>query len=337
MEIRSRLIESNSKLKLASEIANLGYWTNDLVNAKLHWSEEIYKIFELNPKTFDLNINAVKAMFHPEDQINFDPNVYGKFEDSTIKESEHRIITGTGKLKWILERQYLIKDKNNNPIKLEGIALDITKRKLHEQEISESNERLKTLAKATIEAIIDWDIVNDTVMWGEGFHTMFGYDLNVYNNTLWSSNTHPEDREKVLDDLHKILGDPTKLHFNAEFRFLKANGEVAYVQHKGIFVRDVNGRATRALAAMIDLTEVLSRIHRIEQQNKALEYISYTQSHVVRAPLANLLGLVVILKDNNEQGNDNNETIEHIKNSAEKLDEIIKDIVNKSSGVHKEN
>lgn len=335
MEIRNHLMETNSKLKLAGEIANLGYWTNDLVNAKIQWSDEIYKIFELDPETFDLHMDAVKAMFHPEDQINFDPNVYSKFEDNAIKESEHRIITGTGKTKWILERQYLTKDKNNKPIKLEGIALDITKRKLHEQEIFESNERLKTLAQATVEAIIDWDIVNDTVMWGEGFHTMFGYDLSVYNNYLWSSNIHPEDKDKVLDDLHKILDDPTKLYFNAEFRFLKANGEVAYVQHKGIFIRDAKGRATRALAAMIDLTEVLSKIRRIEQQNKALEDISYTQSHIVRAPLANLLGLIALLKDNYENGIDNTETICHIKSSAEKLDGIIKDIVSKSSEVNK--
>lgn len=335
IEIQNILKETNSKLKIASEIASLGYWTNDLVNHKIQWSDEIYKIFELDPATFELSLESIKALFHPDDQIHFDTNVFSNFKDNVINESEHRIITSSGKTKWILERQYITKDENNIPLKLEGIALDITNRKLHEQEIIESNERLKIIAQATIEAIIDWDIVNDSVMWGEGFNRIFGYDLSVYDNYLWSKNIHPEDKDKVLADLHSILNDPTKFNFNAEFRFLKANGDVAYVQHKGIFIRNEKGEATRALAAMIDLTEVLNKIRRIELQDKALEDISYTQSHIVRAPLANMLGLINLLEDNIMQGNDNTETIELIKDSAEKLDGIIKGIVHKSSEIHK--
>lgn len=108
MEVQEKLIETNSRLKLAGEIAGLGYWTNDLVKNKIIWSDEIYKIFELDKNTFELNIENIKELFHPDEHQNFNPNFYQIFDDETIKEVERRIQTKTGKIKWILERQYLI-------------------------------------------------------------------------------------------------------------------------------------------------------------------------------------------------------------------------------------
>ena len=264
--------------------------------------------------------------------MEFVPNFQSHFEDNIVKENERKIITPSGKTKWVLERINLITDSNGNPIKLDGIVIDITKRKLYEQEIIESNERFKIIAKATVEAIIDWDIKRDTVIWGEGFHTIYGYNLDVYDNYLWSNNIHPDDREKVLEDLNNMLEDPTKEHFNSEFRFLKANRDIAFVQHKGIIIRDENGKPIRGLAAMIDLTETLDRLHKIEIQNKKLQDIAWTQSHILRSPLSNIMGLVNLLKSNLnlEENDENSKIINYLTESTEKLDKIIHDIVDKT-------
>ena len=335
VEAQNKLKETNSKLQIASEIANLGYWTNDLVKSEIQWSDEVYKIFEVNPETFELTLENIKNSFHPDDSFEFDSNLNFSFDGKNTMETERRIITGSGEIKWVLERINLIQNDNGKPIKLDGIVIDITKRKLYEQEIVESNERFKIIAKATIEAIVDWDIKNDTVMWGEGFHTIFGYDLSVYDYHLWSRNIHPEDREKVLEDLNTMLEDPTRENFNSEFRFLRANGDIAYVQHKGIIIRDANGKAIRGLAALIDLTETLDRLSKIESQNKLLKEIAWTQSHVVRAPLANLQGFIKLLKEEINEGITDTKLLDYIIDSTEKLDEIIHEIVKKTNEIDK--
>ena len=93
-----------------------------------------------------------------------------------------------------------------------------------------------------------------------------------------------------------------------------------------------NGNAvTRVIGAMVDLTESLEKMNTIEQQNKTLKDISWTQSHVVRAPLANLLGLINLLKDNKKMGYTDERLIDYIGESATKLDHIIHEIVKKSS------
>lgn len=331
VQMQNKLIESNSRLKMASEIAGLGYWTNDMVKSEIHWTDEIYKIFEVDPATFELSVGNIRMLFHPEDRRKFDPEVYETLENKTINECECRIITGTGKIKWVLERQYLTKDKDGVPVRIEGIMVDITRRKLQEQNIRESNERFKVLTKATVEAIIDWDIQNNEVIWGEGFHTIMGYDLNESDFNLWSDNIHPDDRKLVLRDLSKTISDPAKQNFNAEYRFMKANGDVAFVQHRGVFIRDANGKAIRALGAIIDLTEALARLRKIEVQDKALKDIAWMQSHVVRAPLANLMGLIDLIKSNVDTGVSDSVLLGYISNSAEKLDMAIRDIVMKTS------
>ncbi|GAA4029238.1 hypothetical protein GCM10022386_11220 [Flavobacterium cheonhonense] len=331
MNTQKTLLETNTRLKMACEIASMGYWTNDLNTSEIIWSDEMYKIFETNPETFALTMDNIKSRFHPEERHKLNTATFSNFEINEIVESEQRIITESGKIKWILERIHLIRDDNNLPIRLEGIAVDITNRKLHEQEIFESNERFKILAKATVEAIIDWDLINDTIFYGEGFNTMFGYETGVANKNLWLKNIHPDDSKRVKRDLRKATKNAQKEFFNAEYRFVKANGDMAYIQHKGIFIRNNDGEVARIIGAMVDLTESLENMNTIEQQNKTLKDISWTQSHVVRAPLANLLGLINLLKDNKKMGYTDDRLIDYIGESATKLDHIIHEIVKKSS------
>jgi PAS domain S-box-containing protein len=334
--IQNKLLAVNTRLQQACEIATMGYWTNDLKTGEIIWSVEMHKIFETNPDTFVLTMDNVKNRFHPEERHKLNTATFTNFELDEIIESEQRIITDSGKIKWILERIHLIRDESNIPIRLEGIAVDITKRKLHEQEIFESNERFKILAKATVEAIIDWDHINDTIYFGEGFNTMFGYEAGMANKNLWLKNIHSDDSERVIKDLKKAIKNSKKELFNTDYRFVKANGEIAYIQHKGIFIRNADGEVTRIIGAMIDLTESLEKMNKIESQDKALRDISWTQSHVVRAPLANLLGLINLLKDNQKMGYTDERLIDYIGESANKLDHIIHDIVKKSTqnGVH---
>lgn len=331
INIQNKLLAANTRLKQACEIATMGYWTNDLNTGEIFWSMEMHKIFQTNPETFALTMDNIKSRFHPEERHKLNTDTFSNFEINEIVESEQRIITESGKIKWILERIHLIRDDNNLPIRLEGIAVDITNRKLHEQEIFESNERFKILAKATVEAIIDWDHINDTIFYGEGFNTMFGYETGVANKNLWLKNIHPDDSKRVIRDLRKAMKNAQKEFFNAEYRFVKANGDMAYIQHKGIFIRNNDGEVARIIGAMVDLTESLEKMNTIEQQNKTLKDISWTQSHVVRAPLANLMGLINLLKDNKKMGYTDDRLIDYIGESATKLDHIIHDIVKKSA------
>jgi light-regulated signal transduction histidine kinase (bacteriophytochrome) len=81
---------------------------------------------------------------------------------------------------------------------------------------------------------------------------------------------------------------------------------------------------------MSDITERNRRIKEIQTQNEKLKEIAWTQSHVVRAPLARLMGLVMEIQKNEIPDGERDELMKYVLNSAEELDEIIRNIVVKS-------
>ena len=80
------------------------------------------------------------------------------------------------------------------------------------------------------------------------------------------------------------------------------------------------------LAVAIDVTERIKQIKTIEDQNRTLREIAWTQSHLVRAPLANLMGLIDVMKNDRFSENKKKDVLEAITASANKLDEIIREI-----------
>ncbi|MBS1535083.1 MAG: PAS domain-containing protein [Bacteroidetes bacterium] len=80
--IQNELLETNSKLQAASDIAGLGYWTYDLLKSEIQWSDETYKIFEVTPENFKLTLENIKALFHPEDRSADGPEFYEKLNGS---------------------------------------------------------------------------------------------------------------------------------------------------------------------------------------------------------------------------------------------------------------
>jgi PAS domain S-box-containing protein len=108
------------------------------------------------------------------------------------------------------------------------------------------------------------------------------------------------------------------------YKHLKKDGEIIQVEIQSNFIHYQGKNAKVTIA--IDVTEKLNYIAEIEEQNGKLREISWIQSHVVRAPLARLIGLVSLLKDNKNDGLENQKMLDYILISAGELDDVIKEI-----------
>lgn len=331
---QNELLKMNKRLNAASTIASIGYWSRDLVSSKIYWSETMYKIFELDPATFELKYENILAHFHRDDRKNFNFDLDEVFNDKEIIEIDHRIITGKNEVRSVIERLSLTRNETGKPIMIEGTVLDVTERKRTRQALIDSNERFEMVAKATNEAIADWDVLHNEMYWGEGFRKIFGHEIVPGDKQLWLRNIHPDDKGSVLKLLTSELKDKTKDQFYIEFRFTRGDGRVAFVQHRGAFVRDANGRVTRAVGAMIDVTESMEKLNRIEQQNERLKEIAWIQSHTVRGPLATLMGMTDLLKNKDEFSVDESAVINGIIESTQKLDMVIHNIVRKAEEIN---
>jgi PAS domain S-box-containing protein len=132
---------------------------------------------------------------------------------------------------------------------------DTTEEAIVKHALQLSNERYSLATKATSDAIWDWDISTETLYWGEGFHSMFGYDLHVLNSGIssWTDHIHPEDIDRIISGIHKLIAG-SGTNWTDEYRYQKKDTTFAYVIDKGFVIRDQNGKAIRMVGAMRDIT-----------------------------------------------------------------------------------
>ncbi|NKI25826.1 PAS domain S-box protein [Arenibacter sp. 6A1] len=226
---------------------------------------------------------------------------------------------------------------------------DVSERMEAEEKIKKSNERFEKVSQTTNDCILDWDISNNILFLSDAFTSLFGHNNSPGQNLegLWDLYIHPEDSKTIMESLEKALHDPKINKWEAEYRFQKADGNYAYVLEKGIIIRNRKGKAVRMVGVMSDITyrknyeESLKKLNRelkkhslnIENQNKVLRDITWTQSHVVRAPVARLIGIVDLFKEDMLDAKEKEEMLDHILATTQEIDEIISDIVKKSESL----
>jgi len=136
----------------------------------------------------------------------------------------------------------------------------------------------------------------------------------------------PED-VATLENVSRLYSDCTKMYFPGIFRHLKKNGDLIKVDIYSSLI-SLRGKKLKLIAAN-DITERLNYINTVEKQNKLLHEITWIQSHLVRAPLARIMGCANLLAGTTQNAG-NHKLLNYLLESAKEFDGIIKEIVTKA-------
>ncbi len=141
------LIESEERLRMAFEAGQIGVWDWDMVNDKLYWTDNVYKIHGVDKESFRLTLKNYKELIHPDDKKNFEEAVLEAIRGKKAFNHDMRIVGKDG-MHWISTSATVFYDKNNNPLRMLGATSDITKQKQLDQEksdfLSMASHELKT-------------------------------------------------------------------------------------------------------------------------------------------------------------------------------------------------
>jgi PAS domain S-box-containing protein len=135
-------------------------------------------------------------------------------------------------------------------------------------------ERYRLASRATNDAVWDWDLRNNTVLWNEAQETAYGHTPALAEPTgeWWLAQIHPGDRARVSGSIHAVI-DGSGEHWTDEYRFRRADGSYAEVLDRGYVLRGHDGKAIRMIGAMLDLSErnrVAAELRRSEDRYQAL-------------------------------------------------------------------
>lgn len=196
--LRGRPTVVDSRLALAIEGANDALWDWDLRTNKIHyaarWSESLgYALDELGD-----DADRWASTIHPDDAEPLNRVLMEHLDGRTpFYQFEFRLRAKDGSYRWIFGRGVCERDKSGKPIRVAGSLTDITRRKLTEAALSESERRYRSLFEATIEVIL---IHKDGIIIdvNNAFEQVLGYSCAEAIGMSALEIAAPESKEKVL-------------------------------------------------------------------------------------------------------------------------------------------
>lgn len=163
---------------------------------------------------------------------------------------------------------------------------------LKEKALIESNLRYENVTKATSDAIWDWDLATNKVLWGATFNHLFGKmnDETLSDENKVKKRLHPAEAEQIFQSAKAAIKSKD-LNWSYEHRYLKGDGSYAYVLNKVLIIRDSNGRAIRVIGAMQDISERKNE----ELQNELIATISkvFNESILLHETLDRALSYII--------------------------------------------
>ncbi|WP_425636502.1 response regulator [Algoriphagus yeomjeoni] len=226
---------------------------------------------------------------------------------------------------------YLLKDDLTAAILYKSLLYNIQRVKFI-SELKESRRKFSDLFQLNPSPIIVYELENLKVLdVNEATLSKYGYSREEFLAMTLFDFRPKEESETLRQSLAGFWVNQDS-DFQRITRHIKKNGEIIDVEISPAKVKINNKDA--GLVLVNDITDKLKYLRKIEEQNEAFKEIAWIQSHVVRAPLARLLGLVNLLElSENKVDEGTKELLYHIKNSTLELDKIVRDINEKSLSI----
>lgn len=191
----------------AQKIANFGSWELDIVSGQLHWSEEIFRIFEIDPYQFGASYEAFLNAIHPDDRESVNQAYTHSIANKQPYEITHRLLMADGRIKWVIEHCETYY-KEQSPIRSAGTVQDITKQKEMEMALHENEVKLQSILNASAVAVAWADEHGAIKYCNDTFTHMFGYTLeDTPTIEQWYLHAYPDPgyRENMVSRWNEII------------------------------------------------------------------------------------------------------------------------------------
>lgn len=133
--LETLIVQNESRLKEAQKIAKVGSWELEFPGLELSWSDEIFRIFEIDPNLFQPTYDYFLNVIHPDDRSIVDMKYHQSLIDKTPYSIVHRLLMKDGRIKYVHELGKTLFDDDGNPVRSIGTVQDITEQKSIERKI----------------------------------------------------------------------------------------------------------------------------------------------------------------------------------------------------------
>ncbi|WP_010571652.1 PAS domain-containing sensor histidine kinase [Leptospira broomii] len=322
---------------LMSELAHVGAWESDFQTGTIYWSSEVYRIFERDERK-GIDKTAVYSYSHPDDLaiVSYCNKRLGETGESYSL--EHRIITESGRIKWLRSqgKAIYVGDKITG---IYGAIQDITLSKTVEEEIRLSEKKFSLAFHNSGIGIFLLDKDGRFLEVNQSFSNLVGYLPEELWVKKFSDITFSDDVDTGLEIFERVLGGE-KESAQLVKRYVHKRGSLIWALVTSVAVRKDSGELMFVVAQVQDISrrrtlenilrEKNSRLKSVgknlRERLNQLEEFNQIVSHNIRSPIGNISTLVKFLEEA-ETEDEKKEFIEYLKQTASQLHSTLNELV----------
>jgi PAS domain S-box-containing protein len=327
------LAESEQRLARAQEIAHLGSWELDLVNNDLTWSDEVYRIFGLQPQEFGATYEAFLEAVHPDDRAAIDAAYSGSLrEGRDTYEIEHRVVRkSTGEIRYVHEKCEHFRDDTGRIVRSMGMVHDITERKQAEAALRESElsyrQILDSIPGMVFTTRPDGYCDYQSQQWAD----FTGVPMSEHLGDGWNKLLHPDDRPRAFAAWRNAVEE--RAPYDLEYRVRRHDGEYEWFKVRGRPIRNQAGQIVRWFGTALNIDQLVRTQEELRQAKTTAEAATRAKSeflanmsHEIRTPMNAIIGMTELTLDT-PLSRQQQEYLEMVQSSAESLLKVINDIL----------
>ncbi|MBS4197756.1 EAL domain-containing protein [Lederbergia citri] len=276
IEHEEEIEKIKTSLELSQQIGKIGSWDYDVLKDEIYWSDYLFELTGREKNNNHVtNLNEGLQFVHPDDCDRYKKTLNQALEESKGYSIEYRIIRKDLTLIYVSEEVEMVFDTTGSPIRLLGMTKDVTKRKLVENKLQESEQRLEHIYENLSLGIRSFDVLKqENILITPGIEDITGYPPEYfYKREAWDSIIHPDD---LHDYLNEYSNTAEGRSFNIQYRICHKNGQIIWVQDKTIPEIDEKGNVVRVDGFVSDITEQ-------KEYEKLIQYLAF-HDHLTELP-----------------------------------------------------
>jgi PAS domain S-box-containing protein len=260
------ILKREAQLREAQRIAQIGSWELDLISDELTWSDEIFRIFEIDKSQFVGSYEAFLALVHPEDRDRVDHAYTASLKSREPYEITHRLLMPDGRVKYVHERCHTWFDARGTPLRSLGTVQDVSRHHEAERQLQVRDQAIAS----SISAIAIADLDGRITYANHAFLKMRGYDaadqvLGRLFADFWKDTQGPAGILGRMRDGDTWVG---------EIKGMRKDGSLIDLYASMNVVRDACGKPLCIVSSCQDLSDRKAAEGKLHQHMVALEHAS---------------------------------------------------------------
>ncbi|WP_204165392.1 PAS domain-containing protein [Methylobacterium sp. 17Sr1-1] len=265
-----RLRESEARLRLATEAAEIGLWDVDVVGDTLYWPARVKAMFGISPKV-PVTMDDYYAGVHPDDR-DATLAAYAAAADPArraVYDVEYRTVgKEDGLVRWVAAKgRGLFAD--GACIRVVGTAMDITARKQAEAALRDSEEQFRVLSQVLPNFVWSTDAQGRATWFNERVYAYAGLAPGTLDAAGWQAIIHPDDLARVAADWRAAVEGSGA--YQCEYRLRRGDGTYRWFLARAQPVLSADGAVARWVGTSTDIDDQKRMMAELVRFNETLE------------------------------------------------------------------